>query len=221
MKLFIFDFDGTITTEDTTDLILKIPNEEQIWKIEEEWKLGRITSYECMKAQARFLKGITKKRIHKHLKQRSQLDPSFHKLVHMLKEMDFRPIIVSEGYDLSIRFHKAQEHIKDIHCSNLLVEDGTLTGELRVQNEKRWHYNSNCIGCCICKVDFLHQLKRRSNITRSYAVGDGRSDECLFQHVDVSFSLNSRIDASYQVSDLSEVMEILDGSDVYRKMGWQ
>ena len=218
MKLFIFDFDGTITMEDTTDLILEIPNEEQIWKIEKEWKQGKITSYECMKAQARFLKGITKKRIQQHLEQHSQLDPSFHKLVHTLKEMDFHPIIVSEGYDLSIRFHKVQEHIKDISCSNLLVEDGTLTGELRVQNEKRWQYNSNCIGCCICKVDLLHQSIKSANITKSYAVGDGRSDECLFQYVDVSFSLNQEIDATYQVSDLSEVLEILDGSDGYRKL---
>ena len=127
------------------------------------------------------------------------------------KEMDYNTIIVSEGYDLSIRFHKVQEHIKEIYCSNLLAEDGTLTGELRVQNEKRWHYNTNCIGCCICKVDFLHQLKRSANITRSYAVGDGRSDECLFQYVDVSVSLNPEIDATYHVSDLSEVLEILDG----------
>ena len=45
MKVFIFDFDGTIAIEDTTDLILELPGEDQIWQIEQEWATGALTSY--------------------------------------------------------------------------------------------------------------------------------------------------------------------------------
>lgn len=210
MKVFIFDFDGTITTEDTTDLILEIPNEEQIWQIEKEWNEGKITSYQCMKAQARFLKSITTKKIHQHLKKFSRIDPNFQKLINLLKNKNFYTIILSEGYDISIRFHEIPKYIKDIFCSKLLVENGKLTGELDVLNERTWEYNKKCIGCCICKVDFLLQLCKQFKITKSFAVGDGRSDECLFQHVDVSFSLNPKYNATYQVKDLSDVLKILE-----------
>lgn len=209
MKIFILDFDGTITTKDTTDLILEIPNEDQIWKIEKEWNEGKITSYQCMKAQARFLKGITTEKIHQHLKRFSRIDLNFQKLINLLKNMNFYTVILSEGYDISIRFHEVQKYIKDIFCSKLLIENGKLTGELYVPNERTWEYNEKCIGCCICKVDFLLQLGKQFKVTKSFAVGDGRSDECLFQHVDVSFSLNPKYNATYQVKDLSDVLKIL------------
>ncbi len=209
MNLFIFDFDGTISLQDTTDLILEIPRNDKIWEIEEEWKQGKIPSYECMKAQARFLKGFTPARIHQHLKMYSKINPFFPMLVRNLKEMDFYTIILSEGYDLSLEFHRVQEHIEDIYCSKLLVEEGRLTGELKVSNEKTWYYNNECIGCCICKVDLLKKMIKKFNVRKSYAVGDGRSDECLFKHVDVSFSLNPKYEATYQVGCLSDILEIL------------
>lgn len=211
MNLFIFDFDGTITREDTTDLILEMPAEDRIWKIEEEWQNGKIASHECMKEQARFLKGITTERIHKHLRQHSQLDPCFPQLVQFLKKAGFRTIVLSEGYDLAIRFHHVEKHVEDIYCSKLLVEDGMLTGELRVENEGLWGHNDECIGCCICKVEFLRQLIKKADVKKSFAVGNGRSDECLFQHADVSFSLNPEYKATYRVRNLCDVLEILRG----------
>lgn len=209
MKLFIFDFDGTITKEDSTDIILRLPEKDQIWRIEEDWKEGKITSYQCMKAQARFLKEITIKEIRQCLKEQSHIDVNFPSLVSFLKAMDFHTIILSEGYDVSIKFHQIHKYVKNIHCSKLLVENGKVTGELEVSNQKKWDYNVKCIGCCICKVDFLHQLRKESDNITSYAVGDGQSDECLFQHVDFSFSLNPKYKATYQVEDLGDVLKIL------------
>jgi HAD superfamily phosphoserine phosphatase-like hydrolase len=209
MNLFIFDFDGTITLQDTTDLILEIPGNDQIWEIEEEWKQGNIPSYKCMKEQARFLEGITTTKIYQHLNKFSKMDPNFPLLVQNLNELNFYTIILSEGYDISLKFHRVQEYIKDIHCSKLLVEKGRLTGELKVSNEKIWDYNNKCIGCCICKVDFLKKLIKRFSFNKTFAVGDGRSDECLFKYVDISFSLNPKFEATYQVRDLSEILTVL------------
>ena len=209
MKVFIFDFDGTITTEDTTDLILDIPGEDEIWRIEEEWKNGKITSYQCMKAQARFLRGISIEDVHRHLKEHSQIDPKFAELARFLKTENFYITILSEGYDVSINFHEVQKHIEEIYCSKLLTENGKITGELEVLNEKVWNYNEACIGYCICKVDFLNQLSQQFNVTQSFAVGDGGSDECLFRYVDVSFSVNPKYEATHQVKDLSSVLKIM------------
>jgi HAD superfamily phosphoserine phosphatase-like hydrolase len=209
MKIFIFDFDGTITTKDTTDIILEIPDNDQIWQIEEEWKKDKITSYQCMKAQASFLKGITIEEVHQHLKRHSQIDPNFPKLLHFLKTENFYTVILSESYDLSIKFHEVQKNIDETYYSKLLTENGILTGELQVLNEKTWDYNERCLGCCICKADYLHQLRKQFNVTQTFAVGDGRSDECLFQYTDISFSINPKYKATYAVKDLSEVLNIL------------
>ena len=209
MKVFIFDFDGTIAKKDTTDLILELPGEDEIWRIEEEWKKGKITSYQCMKAQARFLKGITIEEVHQHLQKSSQIDPYFPKLAQFLNTKNFHTVILSEGYDIALTFHEVQKHVKEIYCSKLMTENGKLTGELEVLNERKWHYNNACIGCCICKIDFLIHLSKQSNVTQSFAIGNGGSDWCLFNYVDFSFSLNPTIEATYQIKDLSDVLTIL------------
>lgn len=209
MKVFIFDFDGTITTEDTTDLILGMLDESEIWQIEDDWKAGEILSYQCMKAQARFLRGITIGDVYRHLKRHSQVDPTFLALVDYLEAENFYTVVLSEGYDLSLRYHGVQTQIGEVYCSRLMTEDGRLTGELEVLNEKVWKYNEECLGCCICKVEFLHQLSERCDVTESFAVGDGGSDGCLFQYVDVSFSLDPKYEATHQVSDLSDVLQII------------
>ena len=209
MKVFIFDFDGTITTKDTTDLILDIPGRDEIWRLEEEWKNGKITSYQCMKEQARFLKGIALEEIHDCLNRNSRIDPNYSKLLHFLKTENFYIVILSESYDLSIKFHGIHQNIDEIYYSKLLTENGRVTGELDVLNERIWNYNERCLGCCICKVDYLHQLRKKFNITQTVAVGDGRSDECLFQYTDISFSLNPKYKATYTVKHLSEVLNIL------------
>ena len=170
-----------------------------------------------MKAQATYLNGITTERIHQHLRQHSHLDPSFSKLVGTLEEMRFHSIILSEGYDLSIKFHEVHKQIEEIYSSTLVIADGRLTGDLKVSNERRWKYNKECIGCCICKVDFLHQLHSRAKVSQSFAVGDGRSDACLFQFVDLSFSLNPQHKATHHVRNLSEVLEILVTSQTVLK----
>ena len=209
MKVFIFDFDGTIALEDTTDLILELPGEDQIWQIEQEWAAGALTSYQCMKAQARFLQGISVDAVHRHLRQHSHLDAAFPSLLQFLQREGFYVVLLSEGYDVSIQFHDIPKHIRTIHCSRLVTEGSRLTGDLKVWNERIWDYADPCLGCCICKVDFLLQLRKHHSITTSVAVGDGGSDACLFQYVDVSFSLNPKYKATYHVDNLAEVLAVL------------
>lgn len=209
MKVFVFDFDGTITMQDTTDLILELPGDEQIWRIEDDWKTGNITSYQCMRAQARFLNGVTIEAVHQHLAHYSRKDPGFSRLVQFLKTKHVNPVILSEGYDISLQFHQVHQQINEVYCSKLDTTNGMLTGELQMLNDQRWHYNSQCLGCCICKVNYITQLRNLETVTQSFAVGDGASDECLFKYVDVSFSLNPKYDATHQVTNLTEVHTIL------------
>ncbi|MBM4401325.1 MAG: HAD-IB family phosphatase [Crenarchaeota archaeon] len=209
MKLFIFDFDGTVVKKDTTDLILEIPAKKEVWQVEEAWRNGKISSYQCMKEQAKFLKGVSLDKIYGYLKEHSSMDLDFPELVRFLKEKGFYSVVLSEGYDVSLDLHQIRKYIGEIHCSKLLLNNGVATGELEVSNEKKWNYNKECIGCCICKVDFLHQIKQKFDITKTFAVGDGGSDGCLFQYVDVSFSLNPRYKATFQVKNLGDVVEIL------------
>jgi HAD superfamily phosphoserine phosphatase-like hydrolase len=209
MKVFIFDFDGTITFEDTTDLILELPGEDRIWQIEQEWTAGALTSYQCMKAQARFLQGISVDAVHRHLRQHSHVDKAFLPLLHFLQKEEFSVVLLSEGYDVSINFHDIPKYIDSIYCSRLGMERGQLTGDLKVWNERIWDYADPCLGCCICKVDFLLQLRKHNIVTTSMAVGDGGSDACLFRYVDVSFSLDPKYKATYHVNNLAEVFAAL------------
>lgn len=209
MKVFIFDFDGTITPEDTTDLILELPGDDRIWEIEREWATGALTSYQCMKTQARFLHGLSIDAVHHHLRQHSHVDEAFVPLLQFLKKEEFSVVLLSEGYNVSIQFHDIPKHIGEIYSSRLGIEGGRLTGDLTVWNERTWDYADPCLGCCICKVDFLFWLRRSQPVTTTVAVGDGGSDACLFRYVDVSFSLNQKYEATYHVKDLEDVLAVL------------
>ena len=85
-------------------------------------------------------------------------------------------------------------------------------GYRRVTKEfqrRKWRVDHKRVLRIMRENDFLCRMRKKFNVERSFAVGDGRSDECLFQYVDISFSLNPEYKATYQVKDLSDVLKII------------
>jgi len=95
------DFDGTISKDDVTDLILERFALPQWRDIEEEWVEGHITSAECMRRQMALVR--TTLRDLDELLDGVEIDPGFASFKSFCDANDIRLTIVSDGVDYFIK----------------------------------------------------------------------------------------------------------------------
>lgn len=170
------DFDGTIATDDVTDLVLNrfaLP----AWQdIEALWEAGVINSAECMRAQIRLIRA-RRDEIDKFLEQ-VEIDPGFRDFKRFCDRSGIRVVIVSDGVDHFIRRVLALHDISGIKIiANRLIE--TEHGfDLDFP-----HTRPDCraaAGVCKCAA-----LKGRGS---HVYVGDGRSDFCAARSAAMVFA---------------------------------
>ena len=180
----IVDFDGTISLDDTTDLLLQHFAEPQWQDIEDEWLAGRIGSRECMSRQVAliratpgeldaFIAGI-------------EIDWHFKSFVRQCQRRDIPLTIVSDGLDYVINAVLRRAGLEGLSvAANHLTHIG---GD-------RWalsspHGNAAChalSGTCKCAV----AAQRAGALT--LLIGDGRSDRCVAQEADLVFAKSGLI----------------------------
>jgi 2-hydroxy-3-keto-5-methylthiopentenyl-1-phosphate phosphatase len=96
------DFDGTITTVDTAELVLVNFAEGDWWIHNNQLKQGEITLEECMERQYGSIKA-SEEEILSELEMYVQLRPYFIELVNLCHHGDIPFIVVSAGLDFVIR----------------------------------------------------------------------------------------------------------------------
>src|SRR5713101_4853019 len=94
------DFDGTISIQDATDLILSRFASPDWERIEEEWKQGAIGSAECMQRQVALIRA-TKRQLDAALDE-IDIDPSFPAFASFCRSRGIPLTIVSDGVDYFI-----------------------------------------------------------------------------------------------------------------------
>lgn len=170
------DFDGTIATDDVTDLVLErfaLPE----WRdIEARWDAGIISSAECMKAQVRLIQAGCDE-IDAFL-ERVEIDPGFTDFKRFCDRCGTQVVIVSDGVDHFIRRVLALNGISGIRIiANRLIT--TETGfDLAFP-----HARLECrVAAGVCKCAAL------KGAGRHFYVGDGHSDFCAARNADMVFA---------------------------------
>jgi len=172
------DFDGTITTFDSTDFILKKLADPSWIEIEERWDAGEINSRECMGLQVALIKGGW--RAVEAALSEVQIESTFADFVLWCKSNSFVLNVVSDGLDRVIHYLLAREGLKvDRVFANRLVEvDDNLSLQFPHAQE------GNCqIGVCKCKL-----LEPDGQPKVNVVIGDGSSDFCWAKEADVLFA---------------------------------
>ena len=175
MNCHVFvDFDGTIATEDTTDLLLERFADPLWHEVEEEWKAGRIGSRECMVRQIDLIRA-TPRALDAFLAE-IEIDRAFGSFVRLCKSHGFPVTVVSDGLDKTVTTVLEREGL------DLPVK----ANHLRWLGGDRWalgfpHSRSDCAALAgNCKCQFADGVRREVRIM----VGDGRSDFCVSGRVD-------------------------------------
>jgi HAD superfamily phosphoserine phosphatase-like hydrolase len=161
----LIDFDGTVTLEDTTDLLLE-RFAGPLWrKIEEDWVAGRIGSRECLSRQIDLVRAT--RADFEALADEVPIDSAFADFVAAGRELSLHMVIGSDGFEPLISRVLARLGVKLPVVSNRLIAGAA----------NRWraefpHYLGDCrsqSGNCKCAL---------LNSGPTVLVGDGRSDFC-------------------------------------------
>lgn len=169
------DFDGTISLEDTTDVILERFADPSWQKVEAEWLAGRIGSRECLARQVDLIRATPDEL--DAVCADVPLDPHFPELVALCRGHDIALSVVSDGLDRIV--------------SKMLALAGVdvpvLANRLEWTGGKRWSLgfpfaHDNCrtqAGNCKCIA-----LTENADSLR-ILIGDGRSDFCAAETADL------------------------------------
>ena len=180
----LVDFDGTIASVDTTDLLLERFAAPAWRQIEDDWKAGRIGSRECLVRQIdlvrasepemdAFVAGI-------------DIDPGFPGFVRLCERQDHTVTVVSDGLDRTIAAVLARHGLDLPFHANHLEKTGNDGWRLGFP-----HARSDCRSLSgNCKCQFAEGEPRRPRVV----IGDGRSDFCVAGRADLVLAKSALLD---------------------------
>jgi 2-hydroxy-3-keto-5-methylthiopentenyl-1-phosphate phosphatase len=171
----LVDFDGTIATVDTTDLLLERFADPSWTEIERAWKAGEIGSRECMLRQIDLVRA-TPEEIDAFVADIA-IDPAFPMFVALCRGRGLDVVVVSDGLDRTVGSVLERHGLDLPFRANHLA---WLGGD-------RWrlsfpHGKGDCralAGNCKC------QFALAPPGTVRIVVGDGRSDFCVAEAADL------------------------------------
>jgi 2-hydroxy-3-keto-5-methylthiopentenyl-1-phosphate phosphatase len=174
VRVFV-DFDGTISLEDTTDVILERFADPEWRKVEAEWLAGIIGSRECLSRQIDLVHASPDEL--DSVIEDVPLDPHFPELVALCRGHGVALTVVSDGLD----------RIVTKMLSRAGIDVPILANRLEWLGENRWrlafpYEAGDCrsqAGHCKCRA-----LAEEANTIR-ILIGDGRSDFCAAETADL------------------------------------
>jgi 2-hydroxy-3-keto-5-methylthiopentenyl-1-phosphate phosphatase len=181
-KCHVFvDFDGTIATVDTTDLLLERFADPAWLTVEEDWKAGRIGSRECLVRQVDLVRATPAEL--RDFVDGIEIDPAFSSFVDLCLESGLDVSVVSDGLDFTVG--------RVLRGANL--ELPYFANKLEYIGDSRWrlsfpHARSDCRALSgNCKCQFSDGATGKVRIV----VGDGRSDFCVAEGADLVLAKSS------------------------------
>ena len=190
MKLALFDFDGTITKNDSLIKFIRFVagDAKTLWgmmllsPILTAYKLKIIPNYKAKQMMfSYFFKGIAEHQFQKIAEEYSLkhintiLRPKAMEKITWHKELGHKVIVVSASIECWIRPWCEQNGL-DLIATRVEIKDGLMTGKFLTKN---------CYG--IEKVNRVKEAYNLDNYDRIYAYGDSRGDKELLGLSDKSF----------------------------------
>lgn len=207
-KLIIFDFDKTLIKESSIETIAKeFDFEKQLKMLRKKYQGKEIKDYDITLTLAKHLKGKTEKNLEDAC---TKLNLSRHatKVIERLKKRQYQIAIVSVAFSPIIE-HVAEKmgiEFENIICPVLVADkNGEYTGEVIAKTR----YHSKCCDKIICKADATKELMKKLDVKpeECIAVGDGKSDECLFRACGLSLAYKPELPlGDIEITDLTEIL---------------
>jgi 2-hydroxy-3-keto-5-methylthiopentenyl-1-phosphate phosphatase len=176
---FFFDFDGTITEEDTLVLLLDQFAPPSWWDIENEVHEGGLNEQLSLQREMDCMK-VGWEEARAFLLERVRLRAGFRELLAWLSQRGLPVTVLSGGFKRIIDCVFQQEEIELPVCANDVVitgESWQVSRALHPRIRKR---------CNHCKTWHLEQARQRGS--KTIYLGDGSTDRCASEVADFLFA---------------------------------
>lgn len=205
------DFDGTMTTADVLDDLIRRYAPAACWvEAETLWAAGRIGSYECLMREISAIRISSSE--WKSFIAGVQLDDALATLLQLLRKYRVPVAVLSDGIESIITGVLSRQGIESVAVRANRVSH---VGQSLVL-ECPWRASDCASGSAHCKCRSARELNRGRKMIY---IGDGRSDLCAALKADICFAksalsrlLNERRKPFIPFNQLSDVLGVLESS---------
>lgn len=204
LKLVVFDLENTlIFNEFLPELAALVGKEREVAEITRAGIDGRMDWEEGFRLRSRLLQGLTQAQILRAARHLRPV-PGAQEFVHWLRSQGNKVVIVTGGPREVAESAMALFEADAIYSNEFLYEDGTFTGDVRIQVSPRR------------KGEIVRGLATKWSIGREeiLAFGDGLMDVPLLSEAGVRMGINSngklRDHVDFETSDYHEAKTWLE-----------
>lgn len=179
----LVDFDGTITTEDTNDILVSKYGNEKVKEVDEKYNNGKIDLIDLFNGVFSEIK-LTEKEYVDFILREFKLSEGFVEFYNYIKSYNIPFAIISGGFDNGIIPLLKKHGIENI---NILSNHLNFSGmDITVE------FHDNDFNCCEfgpcgnCKVKHYRSFKEKYK--QVIFIGDGSTDEKVANIADVVFA---------------------------------
>jgi 2,3-diketo-5-methylthio-1-phosphopentane phosphatase/HAD superfamily hydrolase (TIGR01549 family) len=181
--LILCDFDGTVSTKDTVNRLVRDHVTSPEWRVHvKRYLRGEIGSREVYQAIAPTML-MTREDLEDFVLKHAELDEAFPTFLQWAGSLGIDVKIVSDGFDATILTLFRNHGIQGLEIfANCLALDGD--GQVSIDSP---YANPDCGRCGTCKLGIVHRF--RKDYDKIILVGDGESDRHAAQGADAVVAL--------------------------------
>ncbi len=207
-KIIIFDFDRTLIEESSIELLARdFGFEAELRRLRARYARRKIKDYDITLSLARFFAGKRREDINR-VCENLTASPHISRVIDRLKKRQYSVWIVSVAYSPVIEYVAEKIGVARSNIiAPVLVEGkkGQYTGEVVAKTK----YNSRCCDKILCKADAARDIMKKLSVKpeECIAIGDGKTDECLFRACGLSLAYRPKAKiGDVEIAHLSEIL---------------
>lgn len=205
-KIFLFDFDGTLVTEDILDVMCDIVGKkEESIELKNKVLHGLVQGYGPLCTRINFLQGVTYQQMKDKLDENNYLRDGVVELFKTLNDKGYITVVSSGNIEPVLRYYQELLNITYVFGSKPDMDGDKILGI----SESSFRSHDFKYEACL---DVIHQYDGEGK--KVYGVGDSAVDISMLSLADVKFAIDPKggleKHVDYVIHDMREIIDYLN-----------